>query len=129
GRSMPDLPAQIVRLGLDYDVCQGPQRSTGEGRARKCRYPSRRDALAVERRWTHLQTLALLQLGVHRVGDARQLLATDPAGDYIGERPVDPVERAEAVALGKLECGVVEPRLLAHVEREAPAGRVLVHEL
>ena len=73
--------------------------------------------------------LPQIELAVDGVGEAHQLLAAEPAGNRVGERAVDPIEGAEAVALGKMESRVVEPRLLAHVERETPAGAVLVHEL
>src|SRR6185503_18629695 len=73
--------------------------------------------------------LSLLELGVDGIGERHQLLAAEPAGERVGERAVDPIERAEAVALGKLEGGVVEARLLADVERETATRGILVHEL
>src|SRR5262249_47664 len=73
--------------------------------------------------------LTLLQLPITRARQPHQLVTAKPTSDRVGERPVDPVEGAKAVALSELEGSVVEPRLLAQVEREPPAGAVLVHEL
>src|SRR4029453_4874815 len=69
------------------------------------------------------------ELGMNGAGELHQLAAVEATGKRISQRAVDPIEGGAIAALGKAEGSVRETGLLAHVKRQAPSGRILVHEL
>src|SRR6185312_6390198 len=76
-----------------------------------------------------LATAEPAELGMNAAGELHQLGAFEATGKRIGQRAVDPIEGGAIAALGKAEGSVRETGLFAHVERQAPSGRILVHEL
>src|SRR5262249_40669709 len=97
-----------------------------------CRSKSTYRPVEVDRWVCHGRSLAraaAAELGMNAGGEPHQFAAVETTGKRIGERTVDPVEGREIATLGKTECGIGEPRLLAHIKRQPPSSGILVHEL